>query len=72
MLPHDSLLSALIWLPMLGGAAALLYSKRPEAARWFALAVALVTFVLSLQLYADFDLASPAMQFVRDVEWIKA
>lgn len=72
MLPHDSLLSALIWLPMLGGAAVLLYSKRPEAARWFALAVALVTFVLSLQLYADFDLASPAMQFVRDVEWITA
>ncbi len=72
MLPHDSLLSALIWLPMLGGAATLLYSKRPEAARWFALAVAMVTFVLSFQLYADFDLASPAMQFVKDIEWISA
>ena len=72
MLPHDSLLSALIWLPMLGGAATLLYSKRPEAARWFALAVAMVTLVLSFQLYADFDLASPAMQFVKDIEWIPA
>ncbi len=72
MLPHDSLLSALIWLPMFGGAATLLYSKKPEAARWFALAVALATFVLSFQIYADFDLANPGMQFVKDIEWISA
>jgi len=72
MLSHDSLLSTLIWLPMLGGAATLLFSKRPEASRWFALAVALLTFVLSLQLYADFDLANPGMQFVQDLEWIRA
>ncbi len=72
MLPHDSLLSALIWLPMFGGAATLLYSKKPEAARWFALAVALATFLLSFQIYADFDLANPGMQFVKDIEWISA
>ena len=72
MLPQASLLSVLIWLPIFGGAATLLFSKRPETARWFALAITVVTFLLSLQLYTDFDRAVAAMQFVQDSDWIRA
>jgi NADH-quinone oxidoreductase subunit M len=72
MLPQASLLSVLIWLPILGGAATLLLSKRPELTRWFALAITIITFVLSLQLYTDLDQTSAAMQFVQDSDWIRA
>ena len=67
------LLSLLIWLPVLGGAALLaLGQKRAGAARGLALLVALVTLALSLPLYAGHDFASPAMQFVESREWIPA
>ena len=72
MLPQGSLLSVLIWLPILGGAATLVLSRRPEAARWFALAVAVATLLLGLPLYTAFDFASPSMQFVQDLAWIPA
>ncbi len=72
MLPHDSLLSALIWLPILGGAATLLLANRPETARWFALGVSLAVFLLALPLYTAFNLGTAEMQFVQNVEWIPA
>src|SRR5690554_4024014 len=72
MLPQGYLLSVLIWLPIFGGAATLLLSRKPEAARWFALAVALATLLLGLPLYTAFDMASPGMQFVQDLAWIPA
>ena len=72
MLPQGYLLSVLIWLPILGGAATLLLSRRPETSRWFALAITVVTFVLSLQLYTGFDHSTAAMQFVQDSDWIRA
>ena len=71
MLPQGSLLSVLIWLPIFGGAATLLLSRRPEASRWFALAITVVTFLLSLQLYTG-DYSTAAMQFVQDSDWITA
>src|SRR5690606_25949436 len=66
------LLSLLIWLPILGGFATLAFGDRAGAARGFALLVAVATFALSIPLYTGFDAASPAMQFVRDIEWIEA
>lgn len=72
MLSHAYLLSVLIWLPIFGGAATLLLSQRPEAARWFALAVALATLLLSVPLYTSFDHGTAAMQFVQNVPWIPA
>lgn len=72
MLPHGYLLSALIWLPILGGVATLLLSRRPEVARWFALAVAIATLLIGLPLYTAFDYTTPAMQFVQNTDWIPA
>jgi NADH-quinone oxidoreductase subunit M len=67
------LLSLLIWLPILGGAAVLaLGNGRPNAARWLSLAVGLATLLLSLSLFTGFDYASAAMQFVEAREWIPA
>ncbi|MDH5823471.1 NADH-quinone oxidoreductase subunit M [Luteimonas sp. RD2P54] len=67
------LLSLLIWLPILGGALTLACGNaRPRLARWVALAVALLTFVVSLPLLTGFDFAATAMQFVERREWIPA
>ncbi|GAA4864333.1 NADH-quinone oxidoreductase subunit M [Luteimonas vadosa] len=67
------LLSLLVWLPILGGAAVLaLGNGRPDAARWLSLAVGLATLLLSLLLFTGFDYSSPAMQFVEAREWIPA
>ncbi len=67
------LLSLLIWLPILGGFAALAFgSERANQVRWFALLVTLATFVLSIPLYTGFDASSAAMQFVEKHVWIEA
>ncbi|MCX7556598.1 NADH-quinone oxidoreductase subunit M [Xanthomonadaceae bacterium JHOS43] len=71
-MPHGYLLSVLIWLPIFGGVATLLLSRRPEAARWFALAVALATLLLGLPLFTAFDYSTAAMQFVQNSDWIPA
>jgi NADH-quinone oxidoreductase subunit M len=68
-----SLLSILIWLPIFGGALVLaLGDKRPQAARWLSLAIALVVFACSVSLFTGFDYAATAMQFVERREWIPA
>jgi NADH-quinone oxidoreductase subunit M len=47
-------------------------NSRPQAARWIALGFALLTFAASIPLFTGFDLASPAMQFVEQRDWIPA
>jgi NADH-quinone oxidoreductase subunit M len=67
------LLSVLIWLPIIGGALTLMLGNgRPQAARWLALAIALLTFVVSIPLLTGFDFAAAGMQFVERREWIPA
>ncbi|HAI94459.1 MAG TPA: NADH-quinone oxidoreductase subunit M [Xanthomonadaceae bacterium] len=67
------LLSVLIWLPILGAVAVLAMGNgRVVAARWLGLAVALLTFGLSLPLLSGFDHANPGMQFVETHAWIPA
>lgn len=67
------LLSLLIWLPILGGFAALAFGpERANQVRWFALLVTFATFLLSIPLYAGFDAGSAAMQFVEKHLWIEA
>jgi NADH-quinone oxidoreductase subunit M len=77
-LTHN-ILSILIWLPIVGGAAVLFVgdagaSATPRAAsmRLLALGVSLLTLILSLFLYTDFDNAESAMQFVERTAWIDA
>ena len=73
------LLSILVWLPIAGGVALLFIGdgddvRSPQAGfmRMAALAVTLLTFVLSIGLYAAFDNASTGMQFVERVLWVES
>jgi NADH-quinone oxidoreductase subunit M len=67
------LLSVLVWLPVAGGIALLVMDAMGNtAARPTALVVSLVTFVLSLLLYRDFDVTTADMQFQELLPWIAA
>ena len=66
------LLSLLIWLPVLGGVAVLaIGDKRADLTRWSSLAIALLTFVLSIPLFTGFDVTTASMQFVEMAPWIE-
>ncbi|HRD72113.1 MAG TPA: NADH-quinone oxidoreductase subunit M [Aquimonas sp.] len=70
---NSSLLSLLIWLPIIGGFATLFFgAERASLARWFALLVAILTLIASVPLYTGFDPGSAAMQMVEDHSWIAA
>jgi NADH-quinone oxidoreductase subunit M len=56
------------FLPLAGAIAIFLMPER--LAKWIALITTLVTFVVSLPLYLQFDKTSSAMQFVETAEWI--
>jgi NADH-quinone oxidoreductase subunit M len=64
------LLTATIFLPLVGGAVILFSSER--LARWIALATTLVILVVSAPLYWSFNKDSSALQFVESAEWIPA
>lgn len=71
------ILSILIWLPIIGGAAVLFVgddgdsaSSRAGGMRVLALLVSVLTFVLSLFIFSNFDSTTAAMQFVERSEWI--
>ena len=72
MMPQGlGLLSVLVWLPILGGIAVLaLGDRQPALARWAALATSVAAFVLSIPLYAGFELGTAAFQFVEKLPWI--
>ena len=71
------LLSTLVWLPIIGGVALLAIGDAGDARssqagimRFAALGATLVTFALSIGLYAAFDNAETGMQFVERVVWV--
>ncbi|MFQ5644825.1 MAG: NADH-quinone oxidoreductase subunit M [Thiogranum sp.] len=66
-------LSLVIWTPILGGIWVLLASGARNApkARAIALVVSLVTFLLSLPLWGQFDIATHHMQFQEKSLWIE-
>jgi NADH-quinone oxidoreductase subunit M len=67
------ILSLLTWLPIAGGLLVLAFGdKRIQAGRWLALITSLAVFVGSLPLWAQFDSAQYAFQFVERVPWIPA
>ncbi len=63
------LLSFVVWLPILGGLLVLALSERVNP-RPVALAVAMITFLVSLLLYTGFDQTTAAMQFQEKLSWI--
>ncbi len=68
----SSLLSLLIWIPILGGIAILLGGdQRPVQARWLALLVSAVTFLFSVSLYMSFDVSLATMQLQEFQPWIE-
>lgn len=69
---NSSLLSFLIWFPVLGGLVVLLTGNDRHAAttRWIALATGLITFFVSVPLWVRFQRGVPDMQFVEKTDWI--
>jgi NADH-quinone oxidoreductase subunit M len=59
-------------LPILGGAIVALAGERANAARWLALGVAIVVFVVSIPLFTGYDASAGTMQFVESLKWIPA
>ena len=67
------ILSAVIWLPIFGGLLVLgSGDKAPALSRWLALAVAVLTFLVSIPLYTGFDAGTAAMQFEENLPWINS
>jgi NADH-quinone oxidoreductase subunit M len=67
----NSLLSLLIWIPIVGGVGVLLAgNQKPVQARWLALIVSVVTFLFSISLYMGFDNSLASMQMVEFKPWI--
>jgi len=64
------ILSTLIWLPIIGGLIVLAAGEK--RARAISLVVAIVTFLLSIPLYTQFDTTTAAMQFTELHAWIPA
>ena len=72
----NSILSLMIWLPIIGGIALLCIgdndNKRQEYIRFIALAVTAVTLLLGVNLYFDFDQTLSTMQFIERISWIQS
>lgn len=69
-----SILSLLIWLPVLGGVLALMTGsdKHPDRARVIALVTSLVSLALCVPLVMNFDTSTYAMQYQVHIPWISA
>ena len=64
-------LSLLIWAPILGGVWVLYAGDRQEhTVKILSLAVSVITFIISMLAYANFDTGTYAMQFVELSKWI--
>jgi len=66
------LLSLAIWLPIVAGIVLLAIGRDEHAntVRWVALIAALVSFIVTLPLIANFDSGTAAMQFTENLAWI--
>jgi NADH-quinone oxidoreductase subunit M len=63
------LLSLVTFVPLLG-ALAILLMPSPGSARWIALSTTVVTFALSLMVWAAFDPSNPGFQLVEKYNWL--
>jgi len=71
MLSSYPILSTLVWLPIIGGLLVLFAGRNNDTvAKWLSLAIAGLTFILSLPLWFNFDTTTAAMQFEENIPWI--
>ncbi len=63
------LLSLVTFVPLLG-VAAILALPNARAARWIALGTTIVTFIISLMVWAAFDTHNPGFQLVEKLNWL--
>jgi NADH-quinone oxidoreductase subunit M len=63
------ILSLLIFFPLLGALAALVVRKA-EAAKWIALVTSIVTFVISLVVYSQFNTGGSGYQLTEQAPWV--
>ncbi len=65
------LLSVAIWLPILSGGVLLALGRDEHAVavRWLALVASIASFLVTIPLITNFDLASGAMQFQEKMPW---
>jgi len=67
------LLSLVTWTPIFGGMLVLFAGdKEPSGARKIALVVSIITFLLTIPLYSQFNSETHLMQFVERHDWIPA
>jgi len=66
------MLSLTVFLPLAGALAIALFVRGERAVRRFALAVALLDFLLSLIVFAGYDRSAGGLQWVERVEWVPA
>ena len=66
------LLSLVIWTPIIGGLLLLVLAKKDNTAntRFIALFISILTFLLSVPLYSDFNSSTAVMQFSEMTPWI--
>ncbi len=71
-MPELPYLSLVVWTPILGGVWVLLASgaRNAPAVRKIALIVSLLTFLMSLPLWGQFDISTHQMQFEEKSLWI--
>jgi len=70
---QNLLLTYLLLTPIIGGIAVLFF--RPDksvAIRWFGFVVSIISFIITLVIYAGFESNSAQFQFVNKVLWIKS
>ncbi len=65
-----SLLSLIIWFPIIGGIIVLFCGNNKGLVRQLALLVSSLTFIISIILCSGFDASTYQMQFVEQVSWI--
>lgn len=72
MFEHWPLLSLLIWLPVVGAVVVLLFGndKHPNTSRTLALITSIVTLLLCVPLYLNFNESTAALQFTEHFAWI--
>ncbi len=69
---NNYLLSYLLLAPVLGGIIILFFNKEKEnAIRYFGLIISVITFLISLLIYFNYDLAKGGFQFIEKYEWIQ-